>query len=219
MKKIIFIILSLVSLNALDIPGINEIDSVFKQLSHGNPKNRILEAMYFENGDPNNAVEPDIVKALEIYYEIFQKTYDPISAYKLGIYAWSLKGKKSDKNLTKKLIKLYEKQFKNKDPFYYFSQAYYQNKSFNNDTPLVVIHNAILAGIFAITQHRLNEAKAILLEPEVQQKALALLWLSFLSKQENIAIANLFLDKACQKQNESFSVKQFCNSNQVKVEK
>ena len=210
--------LSFLRAEPTDIPTLDELQDVFGQLSKStNPRNRVIEAMYYEYGDPNNKVEQDLEKAIGIYYDIFEKTKDPVASFKLGMYSWALLKPQGNETLLSQIKKAFDR-LPSKDPYFYFSEGFYGNKQDikNIATGNAIVNNGILAGVFATTQQRIKDAQTILNQPGINDKALAMLWMAFSmiqAKQEGMA--NLFLDKACRKQDESRAVQEFCNSKEV----
>lgn len=199
-----------------------QIEKLFSEMQFlNNDKFKLLEAFYRENGDSKNNLQPDYLEALKIYLEVFKENKNPIASLKLGLYAWAFyKDKKPKSSEDAKLSASLKAFFKSigKTPDYFFLQGFYHNDKTSPHLPTknLILHNGLLAGIFLVMAQRFDEAIKIFQEPELADLAQAQLWSAFAFLGNNeVQIANLFLDKACKNKNITKGVMAYCASQSV----
>ena len=210
-----------------------DINRAFDELGKIDPSiENLQKALYFEYGDKEKGIDPDILKAVKFYFDSFEAKNDPISGMKLGLYSWAVfydqKGLDGKALVLRDNLRDFFKE-KNKTPDEYFSKCFFGNFNFINssdssdDKPITrfVKKCGILAGIFLTKMGDYDQAIKILTNIKLQDDPSSQIWTAFAYKAQGILdLANLFLDNACKNKKANKNIKAFCsNTNFITIQK
>ncbi|RDU55067.1 hypothetical protein CQA49_00880 [Helicobacter sp. MIT 00-7814] len=165
----------------------------------------LIEATYYEIGDPENGIEPDLLRSLKAYGKLYQSK-NPVASYKLGMLAWMYQENKNsvEKNIINEL-----KKIDGLNPEKYLKNGSEWNKEVRYEE--ISNLNRIAYGIYLFSQNKYNESIKVLNSQYVSERSLAQLYIAFNYLQlKRTDLADFYLNKACNNPQIDNSVFEFC---------
>lgn len=168
----------------------------------------LLEAMFYEVGSPKEGIKPDLKRSLELYRKLYI-IKNPIAAYKLGMVAWELKQNPKAYGADGGELKEILKRTDGLDPGLYFKMGSTMNFSYRYSAVVLLLKQ--LYGIYEFFDDKYPQAIEILSSPDISEKSTSQLYVAFsYLKLNEIDMANLYLNKACNNPDKSNEASNFC---------